>query len=243
MSLLPLHGPARRREVTGPWDIGKVGFDQYIGNYTLRGKSVLDVGTASGYLAFSAERAGASRVTALEMESSREVCLIPFQGNADGSDRSNWDMGYEASCLNRLKSSFWYAWHKFNSGVEALYAPIGALPYCTKKFDVVIAGALIEHISDPVTAIGNMARLAREAVIIAFTPVEESDKQFMQTTNKWDNSSFNYTWWTLSKGLYRRVFDNLGFDAEFKESFAIYHPSPDLEVSVSRPTIIATRRV
>ena len=91
---------------------------------------------------------------------------------------------------------------------------------------MVIAGALIEHISDPVTAIGNMARLAREAVIIAFTPVEESDKQFMQTTNKWDNSSFNYTWWTLSKGLYRRVFDNLGFDAEFKQSFAIYHPSP-----------------
>lgn len=40
-------------------------FDQYIGDYALVGKTVLDVGTASGFIAFDAEKTGAL-VTALE---------------------------------------------------------------------------------------------------------------------------------------------------------------------------------
>ena len=41
--------------VTGVWDIrGK--FEQYLGNYSLKGQTVLDVGTASGFIAFEAEK-------------------------------------------------------------------------------------------------------------------------------------------------------------------------------------------
>ena len=82
------------RESLGLGTSGRRGFDQYIGNYTLsalhRAISPLPGGLACHGLGTG---------------DFREVCLIPFQGNADGSDRSNWDMGYEASCLNRLKSS------------------------------------------------------------------------------------------------------------------------------------------
>ena len=38
-------------EITGHWDI-RGRFDQYIGRYPLRGKTVLDLGTASGFIAF-----------------------------------------------------------------------------------------------------------------------------------------------------------------------------------------------
>src|SRR4249920_1356812 len=43
--------------IGGHWDI-RGHFDQYIGNQTLNGKKVLDVGTASGFLAFGAEQGG-----------------------------------------------------------------------------------------------------------------------------------------------------------------------------------------
>ena len=45
--------------VRGTWAIPD--FDDYVGGYNLRGKTVLDVGTASGYLAFHAEQAGCHR--------------------------------------------------------------------------------------------------------------------------------------------------------------------------------------
>ncbi len=40
--------------IEGAWDIRGL-FDQYIGNYPIRGKTVLDVGTAGGFLAFEEE--------------------------------------------------------------------------------------------------------------------------------------------------------------------------------------------
>src|SRR6185437_2001229 len=72
--------------VQGHWDIrGK--FDSYIGHYPIAGKTVLDVGTATGFLAFSAERAGA-RVTALDTKNAAEFRRIPHQDSLYHRDRA-----------------------------------------------------------------------------------------------------------------------------------------------------------
>jgi 2-polyprenyl-3-methyl-5-hydroxy-6-metoxy-1,4-benzoquinol methylase len=65
--------------IQGSWTIPD--FGNYIGGYNLRGKSVLDVGTASGYLAFSAELAGAY-VTGLDAATAQEVRHVPFAQSA-----------------------------------------------------------------------------------------------------------------------------------------------------------------
>ena len=47
--------------VHGQWDLrGK--FEEYVSGVEVEGKSVLDVGTATGFLSFEAERRGAARV-------------------------------------------------------------------------------------------------------------------------------------------------------------------------------------
>lgn len=51
-----------------------------------------------------------------------------------------------------------------------------------RKFDVIFAGAIVEHISDPVSAIGAFARLANEAVIISMTGVVDTDAESMHPT-------------------------------------------------------------
>jgi 2-polyprenyl-3-methyl-5-hydroxy-6-metoxy-1,4-benzoquinol methylase len=48
--------------VQGPWDL-RPAIDQYLGRYNFRGKRILDVGTASGFLTFSMEKAGAEVVS------------------------------------------------------------------------------------------------------------------------------------------------------------------------------------
>jgi 2-polyprenyl-3-methyl-5-hydroxy-6-metoxy-1,4-benzoquinol methylase len=227
--------------IDGAWDI-RGNFESYIGSYPIAGKTVLDVGTASGFLAFAAEQAGALKVTAIDARAATEIRHLQFHDSAFHHGRAEWLVGYNDGLLKRLKRGFWYAHRSLNSAVEVVYAPLEALPFWERRFDVVIAGAIFEHLSDPVTIIGNIARLANEAVIIAFTPVEDSNDLTMRTANDWTSRQHCYTWWTLSRGIYQRLFDNLGFDIEIVTARA-KTKSPDGQwFEVERPTIIARRR-
>ncbi len=219
--------------VDGAWDI-RGQFNQYIGNYPLQGKTVLDVGTASGFLALEAERAGA-RVTALDARHAGEFNRLPFGDSLYHLDRAAHVAQTEA-WLTMLKSGFWYSWHRFGSGAEMVYAPLAELPYWERRFDVVIAGALLEHLADPVSTIGSLAALAKEAVIIAFTPIADSAGQFMETATAWSNPEDSFTFWTLSRGLYARIFENLGFSIEILPAAARIGESEHV-----RSTLIARR--
>jgi 2-polyprenyl-3-methyl-5-hydroxy-6-metoxy-1,4-benzoquinol methylase len=220
------------------WDI-RGRFEPYIGDYPLRGKTVLDVGTASGFLAFSAEQAGASRVTAFDGLHSRDFERIPFTGSTFTDDRLRYIAESEID-FNKMKNGFWHAWHKKRSSVEVVYAPVNHLWRWDRKFDVVIAGAIVEHLSDPVSFIGSLARLATEAVILAGTQVVDTDRQLMETLNAWDDPRFNYSWWILSRGLYRRIFSNVGFTLEITTAISKCN-IPGEPAEQEKPTIIARR--
>src|SRR5829696_8935405 len=64
--------------VHGQWDLrGK--FEEYVGGVDVAGRSVLDVGTATGFLSFEAERRGAARVVSHDMSDVRQQTLLPFR--------------------------------------------------------------------------------------------------------------------------------------------------------------------
>lgn len=203
--------------VEGAWDIRGL-FDQYIGNYPLRGKTVLDVGTAGGFLAFEAERAGAT-VTCLDAGSAAEFERVPFGRSIYQNDRGRHVAELEP-WFKSLRNGFWYSWNRMGSRAEMVYAPLRRLPYWERRFDVVLAGAILEHLSDPVAALANIAMLAKEAVIVAFTEVNGESRQIMHTANDWSDPAIPITFWILSRGLYQRVFENLGFEVEFKPAGA-----------------------
>jgi len=220
--------------VPGIWEIPS--FKKYIGSYKIKGKTVLDIGTATGYLAFSAENAGASEVTGFDIKNHKEQRLIPFAGISQYPPSDEKE-------INKLKKSWWYGWHKNKSNAKCIYAPIENLYECEMMYDIVIAGAVVDHISDPVFAIGAWAKVAREAVIIPFVPVIFDDDLLMKPLTGWDNPSTNFAWWHLSSGLYKRVFSNLNFSVDFsKSSTAIYNDPEKGFVREKRPTIIAKRQ-
>jgi hypothetical protein len=219
--------------ITGPWDI-RGRFSEYIGHYPIAGKTLLDVGTATGFLAFSAEQAGA-QVTALEGQHASEYDNLHFSDQAYHEDRLAHDVHYEA-WLETVKNGFWYAWHKHASRVEVVYAPLVALPYWKRRFDIILACAIVDHLANPVSLIWSLTQLAKEAVIIGFTPVHEDDNQCMITTNAWSNPEHNYSWWILSRGLYQRIFTNVGFEMSIVSATAVYGG-----VTYTKPTIVARR--
>jgi len=223
--------------LTGAWDI-RGRFEQYIGGYPTAGKTVLDIGTAGGFLAFSAEQAGAT-VTALDCRHAIEFDRIPFRGALHHIERRDW-MPFGQDHLTRMQNGFWYAWHKLGSRVQVSYTPLVELGFVDDRFDVVMAGATVEHLADPVSAIGRMARVAKEAVIVAFTDVGNTEELTMQPMNPWLNPEWDHSWWVLSRGLYKRVFENLGFEVVFVPSSAC-RPVTDGWEEVARHTIIARR--
>jgi 2-polyprenyl-3-methyl-5-hydroxy-6-metoxy-1,4-benzoquinol methylase len=222
--------------VSGVWDI-RDNFANYIGGYNVNGKTLLDVGTASGFLAFEAEKAGAI-VTATDAYAVTEWDRLPFKQSLHHRERGAWAKQSDNGFV-MMKNGFWYSWHKNRSDVKVIYAPLERLPYCDQKFDVVLAGAIFEHLANPIGALGNLAGMAKEAFIIAFTVVADTDAQVLETANDWSNpaESHSFTWWTASRGLYNRVLDNLGFDVTYVNATAKFNG-----VDVERPTIIARRR-
>lgn len=226
--------------VRGSWTI--YDFGQYIGGYDLNGKTVLDVGTASGYLAFNAEKAGAT-VTGLDAASTHEFRHFPFAQSLSYQDVVRYREVWEVQNLRPIKASWWHAWHKLGSKARCVYAPMTELyEWEEQSFDVVMAGAIVEHLSDPVFAIGAWARLAREAVLIPFTDVIPVDDLMMRPITPLDNAQVNYVWWHLSRGLYTKIFDNLGFDVHFTLARADHHDDASGTVTAKRPSIIAIRR-
>src|SRR5271157_3419337 len=65
-------------EVEGCWDL-RGRFDEYIGGVRLRDKSVLDVGTANGFLTFEAEKRGAREVVSFDIGDAKFQHLLPFK--------------------------------------------------------------------------------------------------------------------------------------------------------------------
>jgi SAM-dependent methyltransferase len=225
--------------VRGSWTIPN--FSNYVGGYDLHGKTVLDIGTASGYLAFNAEKAGA-HVTALDAASTREFRHVPFADAQSFKDIEASRALWTQQNLIPIKNGWWHCWRKYESKVRCVYAPIPDLYEWDESFDVVMAGAIIEHLSDPVYSIGAWCKVAREAVIIPFTDVVPTDDLLMRPMTPWTQSKFNYAWWQLSRGLYVRIFDNCGFDVDFAVSNARHNDDPNGPVDAQRPTIIARRR-
>ena len=214
-------------------------FNEYIGGYNLKGKTVFDFGTASGFLAFSAEAAGAVSVTAFETSSFYVQDRIPHANYQYLDDKVAWANVQHPGFL-KMHNSFWYMWHQFNSKVGMVYGSNQDLILTHEKFDVVIAGAVMEHIGDPVTALGLCARLAKESIILAFTPVFLEDDEYMKPLVPWTSEANAFVWWGLSKGLYDRLLTNLGFKIEYIPVTADLVDG-QTRTTIPRQTIIARR--
>jgi hypothetical protein len=74
--------------VHGEWDL-RGQFDEYIGGVELAGKTMLDIGTASGFLTWEAERRGAT-VVSFDMDGVQRLTLLPFRDSLYFQDRDRY---------------------------------------------------------------------------------------------------------------------------------------------------------
>jgi SAM-dependent methyltransferase len=223
--------------IPGHWDL-RGRFDDYIGRVDVRGKSVLDVGTATGFLSFEAEKRGAARVVSFDQSDGAEQKFLPFKDKPYYRDHAKWAAEYRGE-IERWKNAYWLSHRLLGSKAEVSYGDIYKLPIELGEFDVAIIGSVVEHLSDPITALGSIARLTKDRMVIV-TPLLETDEPMARFEGRAANPDADFTWWTYSLGVYREVLGMLGFEIERVNRATYYYMYGDRDEE--RSTIVASRR-
>lgn len=201
------------------WDL-RGRFADYVGGVDVAGKSVLDVGTATGFLSFEAEKRGAVRVLSFDQLDGAEQRFLPFKEKPFYRDHARWAEQYRAE-IERWKNAYWLSHRLLGSKAEVFYGDVYDLPIGLGEFDLAIVGSVLEHLSDPISALGSIARLTKERMII-ITPLLATDEPIARFEGRASNPEADFTWWVYSVGVYREVLAMLGFEIE-KISRATYH--------------------
>jgi 2-polyprenyl-3-methyl-5-hydroxy-6-metoxy-1,4-benzoquinol methylase len=219
-------------EVRGHWDL-RGQFNNYIGGLDVNGKSVIDIGTATGFLSFEAERKGASEVLSFDIAHSRQQSFLPFKDKLHYRDPENQNVE-----LEQWKNAYWLCHRLLNSKARVHYGNIYDLPAELGQFDIALVGSVLEHLSDPINALAAISRLVRETIVIV-SPIIQSEERIARFEGLADHPDNDFTWWTYSTGLYREVFKMLGFSIDrITESQYFYHYRERLE---TRYTLVAVR--
>ena len=132
--------------VEGQWDLrGNV--DAYLGHVDVRGKRVLELGTASGFLCFEMERRGAA-VVGYDLSETDAWDIVPTGGRASASTSDD-----KRESIRRLNNAWWLAHRLLGSSAKVSYGSVYALPADLGPFDVATFGSILLHVRDPFLAL------------------------------------------------------------------------------------------
>ena len=186
-----------RGSVEGHWDL-RNRFDEYVGGISVKDRTLLDVGVASGFLTFEAEKRGAT-VTGFDAENFGQYQHIPTDDKPDHS------FGFEL-----MRNGYWLAHEANQSKSKVVYGDIYSMSEHAPKHDIVLIGQILVHLRDPIEVLRQASLLAKDFLIVS-----EGSYSSEQPTSVFLGSKTNwYSWWHLSDELYRRWFDILGFEMQ-----------------------------
>ena len=173
----------------------------------VEGKRCLDVGTYDGHLAFELERRGASEVVATDISD---------------HDRWDWPPAIRERGLELLGQAgekgagFRIAKELLGSGVERVEINVYDLePDAIGEFDVVVCGALLLHLRDPLRALAAIRSVCRERFLSADQVELGLTLRHRRTPlTRLDGRSDRLHWWLPNAAAHQQMLLASGFRIE-----------------------------
>ena len=200
--------------VEGAWDL-RGDPDAYLGRVDFRGKRVLEVGTASGYLCFQMEQGGAE-VVAYDLCEDHDWDIVPFAGRDNETLRAE-----RKQHIRRLNNGFWLAHRAFASQAKVVYGTVYAVPTAIGEVDIATLCSVLLHVRDPILALQNALRLTRETVIITelmwrhpllVRLLGAVRGPYMAFLPDFRSGQPNETWWLFSPAIMQQILGMFGFE-------------------------------
>jgi hypothetical protein len=202
---IPNHGT-----VHGQWDMrGKEA--EYLGDVKFWGRSVLEIGTASGFLCFAMEKMGA-KVTAYDLSKQYDWDIVPYHGydyKQELADRRHH--------LDEINNGFWFAHNKLKSKARMVYGTVYNIPEDIGTFEIGVVGMILLHLRDPFLALQKISdRISETIVVTGFLPDNEFknyllDSSLIRFLPDPVSQQPNETWWDIGPGLIVKFLKVLGF--------------------------------
>lgn len=190
--------------VRGYWDLRPT-VDAYLGGFDFAGRSVLEIGPASGFLSFHMERAGA-RVTAVEPPMARLWDAVPMPN----FDVEAWRRQFTAA-IEGVRNSFWYLHHHYRSSVRLVEADAEHLDADLGDFDVGLLAAVLLHCRSPISILEGCARRVRKTLIVTdLYDATLGERPVCHLLPRSDVAQVD-TWWALSPAFVVNAMALLGF--------------------------------
>ena len=145
--------------VEGQWDLRGTEA-AYLGGTAFAGKSVLEIGPATGHLGFWMEKQGAN-LTVLDLGPENKWDFVPFHGQDHDAAHAE-----RREHLRRLQNSWWLLHERLGSRATALRGTVYDLNPEVGLFDVVTLNAVLLHLRDPMGALINAASVCRETLVV-----------------------------------------------------------------------------
>lgn len=206
---LPGHGT-----VTGAWDL-RPNIDRYLGGVDFRGRRVLDVGAASGFLSFHMEKKGAE-VVSYDLPEHLPWDFVPFAGT---DQQQFWEL--HRPWQRKLNNSWWYSHRLLGSRAKLVHGSVYAIPQEIGPVDIAVLGSILLHLRDPFLALQNAVQLAQHQAIV--TDVVPRRYLWQIPFGRWCPPRMEFLprlqghrhfngWWVLNVSAVRRMLEVLGFE-------------------------------
>jgi glycosyltransferase involved in cell wall biosynthesis len=221
------------REMPGIYDMrGQT--SKYLGDFDFEGRSVLEVGPASGFLTLHMEAAGAE-VTCLEPPMSHLWDIVPF----DGFDTAAWRRQHERN-IEGVRNSFWYAHNTFGSRARMIEADPYDLPEDYGSYDVSVLAAVLLHTRRPFDMLQSVAERTRKTVIVTEVYDPTLGHLPLQQLRPRPGSEEQVdTWWTFTPQYFVSALALLGFTQVRVTYHRLSYPSENRELPMF--TVIGER--
>lgn len=196
--------------IIGEWDMrGK--FDQYIGHVDLKSKTVLDIGTASGFLSFESEKRGAS-VVSFDAKDTSLYTRLPHATGRHVDDPIK-ALAEDNSWLEAVKRSYWYAHHTLELKIKVHYGNLYDIPFFKNVFDVTIVGQFLVHNRSGIDVLMAAAATTHDYLIIT-EGTFDSPTPAASFIGRADHPNDYFSNWLYSSSFYREIGQMLGFKLE-----------------------------
>ncbi|MDQ6880359.1 MAG: hypothetical protein M3082_22175 [Candidatus Dormibacteraeota bacterium] len=207
--------------VLGEWDL-RDGIREYLGNVNFNGKRVLEMGTASGYVGFHMEKAGA-QVIGYDLSDMQEWDVVPFARD----DRKDF-LQKRREHIRRINNAYWLSHRAVGSKNKIVYGDVYSVPREIGNVDICTFGSILLHVRDPFLALEKALALTREMVIVTDLVRLRSLSTWHRVSGRilrqrraapslrflpdWRTSEPKDTWWRLSPQTIQEFVGVLGFE-------------------------------
>jgi len=224
--------------VGGEWDLRGHEAD-YLGGIPLNGRSVLEVGPASGGLTFYMEREGAD-VIAYDLSPAYDQDLVPYAPSDLAAER---EQGHRT--LRLFNNAFWFAHQAYGSKVRVVNGTVYDIPADLGPVDVATVCSVLLHTRDPFQALERAVAPARETAVVTELLVRSRFHRVLSRLRPDEGMQFlpdpadptrHAYWWTIPPELMQRMLGVLGFG----RSEISYHEQLYADARGERPTPLYT---